>query len=337
MIVLSHAGNLNLFIDIKGTGQIGVMLFFSLSGFLMSYLYGSTYFDLKKLISFGLKRFFRVYPLYLFVVSSSFVLHTNYGEYLYDINSLKQLIKHLIFIEGINIFWVIPVEMKFYLIFPFIALMLSWMTSKKHRVYASLIIYIAALLIEAKQPKISVWPYLDFFAGGVCAGYIYPLLLPNNQNKQRMLAANILFILSVIGIIILIPNIFHALFGFHHRLWHTSISFSILTSSCVLLCAMTSGIIERIFSNIIISFIGKISFSLYLVHIPCLKFVKNNFNLSQNVELGLGIIVSISIAYFLFLLIETPSKSLGKTIITYFTDRKNNTNKTTPPMLFYTF
>lgn len=81
MVVFSHAGNQGLFYPIKGTGQIGVMLFFSLSGFLMSYLYGQSRLGAVRLTSYALKRFFRVYPAYLLVVVMSYFAYSSGGKY----------------------------------------------------------------------------------------------------------------------------------------------------------------------------------------------------------------------------------------------------------------
>ena len=41
LVVFTHAGNSGLFLNTLGSGQLGVMLFFALSGFLMVHLYGN--------------------------------------------------------------------------------------------------------------------------------------------------------------------------------------------------------------------------------------------------------------------------------------------------------
>lgn len=80
--------------------------------------------------------------------------------------TFEELQKHIILNGGISIFWTIPVEMKFYLIFPFVAAIISWTRDDKHKFYALLILFSAVLLIDANGDDISTWRYLEFFMGG---------------------------------------------------------------------------------------------------------------------------------------------------------------------------
>ena len=57
-----------------GAGQIGVMLFFCLSGFLMSHLYLDRPFNLDCLAEFTRRRLARIAPLYILVVLVSYAL-----------------------------------------------------------------------------------------------------------------------------------------------------------------------------------------------------------------------------------------------------------------------
>ena len=76
LVVISHMSLYRLFIPVKGIGQVGVLVFFVLSGFLMSYLYVRD--DARKIrpwFGFAIRRCFRVYPLYLFILVASYALH----------------------------------------------------------------------------------------------------------------------------------------------------------------------------------------------------------------------------------------------------------------------
>lgn len=72
MVAFSHMGNVGHFIEIRGTGQHGVMLFFVLSGFLMSWLYGTGDGSNSNWIRYSLRRVLRVYPLYFVVIFLDF-------------------------------------------------------------------------------------------------------------------------------------------------------------------------------------------------------------------------------------------------------------------------
>jgi len=130
----------------------------------MIYLYGLSCWNCKTVITYGLKRFFRVYPAYIVVVFGSFLIF-QYTNFTYKM-TFEELQKHIILNGGISVFWTIPVEMKFYLIFPFVAAIISWIRDDKHKIYALLILFSAALLIDANGDDISTWRYLEFFMGG---------------------------------------------------------------------------------------------------------------------------------------------------------------------------
>ena len=77
IVVVSHYSNET---DIlhgvlgNGAGQFGVMLFFILSGFLMSYLYLNKKLDVENVRYYAVARIARVIPLFVLVVLLSYLL-----------------------------------------------------------------------------------------------------------------------------------------------------------------------------------------------------------------------------------------------------------------------
>lgn len=100
-----------------GSGAYGVMLFFLLSGFLMSHLYLDTKFSRANIERYLLARAGRILPLYLVIVFSSYLLIQNNYDILYNITDLNSLIGHLLFMHGESVLWTIPPEIQFYIIF----------------------------------------------------------------------------------------------------------------------------------------------------------------------------------------------------------------------------
>jgi peptidoglycan/LPS O-acetylase OafA/YrhL len=309
LVVFSHAGNQGLFYSIKGTGQLGVMLFFSLSGFLMSYLYGQRQLGVMQLTSYGIKRFFRVYPAYLLVVVLSYVIYSSGGKYAFKIDDIE-LINHILLTGKVSILWTIPVEMKFYLVFPFMALAISVFKSAGVKAVAAVGILIVMFYLNLKGNKLSVWPYMEFFTGGVAAGYIYAWIARLEVNFKWVF--NLVFGISLCGLLVSIPILFKQLFGFSHRFWADGLVFSNLMSLCVLSCALSSGLLNRLFSNSMARFIGNISFSLYLVHLPCMRLVKALLPFDPTIELFAALAASVAAAYILHLAVERPSRNTGK-------------------------
>lgn len=100
-----------------GSGAYGVMLFFMLSGFLMSYLYLEKAFNKEHVKHYFLARAGRVLPLYLAVVLGSYLFTQFDQNLLYDIPNVNILLGHLLFLDGASVLWSIPPEVQFYLIF----------------------------------------------------------------------------------------------------------------------------------------------------------------------------------------------------------------------------
>lgn len=119
-VLFSHVGNAGMSllpVPHDAIGKIGVWIFFSLSAFLLTRGLcealsrdGS---QGRALISYGIHRVMRIYPLYVVVL----LLHALWG----DISS-SSIGRHLLLQEGAAELWAIPVEFKYYLIVPLVAL-----------------------------------------------------------------------------------------------------------------------------------------------------------------------------------------------------------------------
>ena len=102
----------------RGFGQIGVMLFFVLSGFLMAHLYARNEFDSIQVRRYALARIGRVVPLYLMVLFIS-IIASNYvfPDFYYSFEELPSTLLAITFIKAPYVFWTIPVEVQFYCMF----------------------------------------------------------------------------------------------------------------------------------------------------------------------------------------------------------------------------
>ncbi len=101
----------------KGTGQLGVMLFFVLSGFLMASLYLPQAPDRAASFGYVLARLGRVAPLYLAVVALSVAVGPAVAGWPYGIWTPSILAQHLAFLRADGALWAVPVEVQFYLVF----------------------------------------------------------------------------------------------------------------------------------------------------------------------------------------------------------------------------
>ena len=120
IVFITHFSDITNWLDgalSGGSGAYGVMLFFLLSGFLMSYLYLGQEFNKVNIKRYFLARVARVVPLYLIVVLSSYLLSIGDYNSLYNISNHNTLIGHLLFVYGESVLWSIPPEIQFYFIF----------------------------------------------------------------------------------------------------------------------------------------------------------------------------------------------------------------------------
>ncbi|KQT85078.1 acyltransferase [Aurantimonas sp. Leaf443] len=119
-VFISHCANAGLAPRVLGYGfgQIGVMLFFALSGFLMTALYAERPFDGKNVWSFFSARVGRVVPLFFAVVLVSVALtQATDGLWHYRLDSGLVVARALLFIAAPYELWSIPVEVQYYVAF----------------------------------------------------------------------------------------------------------------------------------------------------------------------------------------------------------------------------
>lgn len=189
----------------QGAGQLGVMLFFMLSGFLMSHLYWRREPSNRNLLRFFEARVARVLPLYIAVVLLSF-----FSGWPYDIATGPALASHLLFLSGVSVLWTIPPEIQFYVLFG-----LAWrfLGRRSGAVLASMaVIFVGLYFLNFPSGKVEVLGLtvsavllkaLPYFMVGALLGYAYQPLLPRLQGRRHA------YLLSAIVVLLLFPNIFY--------------------------------------------------------------------------------------------------------------------------------
>ena len=160
-----------------GFGWVGVLLFFVLSGFLLTASNGHMAFTRKALSAFWARRFLRIYPavwLQLAILSgllgvlNGLNVPASIGQWLSNITLFVNLPPYLPY--PVNaVWWTLPIELGFYLIFPLLLLF-----AKRHH-FVSLLIgaivvtlawRIAVMWYFREEPGYGpVQPYLDLLPG----------------------------------------------------------------------------------------------------------------------------------------------------------------------------
>jgi peptidoglycan/LPS O-acetylase OafA/YrhL len=328
-VFASHVANLyyNGALFGRGGGQMGVMLFFILSGFLMAYLYIDRPPNAVEQRRFLLNRFARIYPMFFVVVVSSYIAFlTGSPVRMYRINSLSEVLKHLGLVHGVEVLWTIGPEIIFYLLF-----LVLWRVARYDlRMFVALIVLLCGAAwfpveLTHENSLTMLHDRLPYFIAGCLLGMNSRTLL-SQQTSSRIWAkmAFWLSLLLFVGSFPTMPGILvngpewltsNNLAGPGSDPW--SSPFYLLTTTLLFVTAVIAR--PWIFTNRVAVFLGQVSFSVYLLHYVVLFNVKRLLHFSPPLT---GIVLSLALTLLLatlcYLGIETPAKNfirrLGRTV-----------------------
>ncbi|MBL7937397.1 MAG: acyltransferase [Bacteroidia bacterium] len=314
-------------------GGLGVYFFFVLSGFLITYLLleeKSRYTKIK-IRDFYIRRVLRIWPLYYLILIIGFfilphfnIFHISYLENSFHDNFNTNLILYvgilpnLAFsmfpaVPNIGQAWSIGVEEQFYLLWP-------WVISKSKNIVKTLLIIITTivllkvcvLLMGNFYSHSSWYKVLKLFVamskfecmaiGGIGAYYLF-----TKDDVLSIIYNKAIFLVSITMVPVLIyitPDVLQD--GIH-------IVYSILF--LIIILNISNGNMFRKNENIILNYLGKISYGLYMYHLMIIPFVlyvfKNTISISSeglsNILIYTGTIsLTIVISSISYHFLETP-------------------------------
>ncbi|UII81873.1 acyltransferase [Flagellimonas sp. CMM7] len=306
---LTHTSNLldtnglvyNLF---KYGGGFGVCVFFVISGFILPYSMLRGGYSIKNFKSFFIKRIIRIEPVYVAsIFLTIYVFYTaselpseywKFGDYRVDFTNFLLHFGYLVSFfknqEWINpVFWSLGVEFQFYLIIGLIFPLLVYKRKLINFLWMSIFILLS-------------WLLFVYFIKGTYLHY--------GGTALRVMP------IFFIGI---------AIFQFKEKLID-KYSFAILLVVLFYICTTDykwgdiAGVFFAVISIFLVRnppklflFFGKISFSLYLIHVPLggiMKlFIREHFesDFVRTLFTFLSILPIIAISYGFYKLIEEPS------------------------------
>lgn len=339
IVLLSHTSNEGIYfsdyLDFSGIGKSGVYLFFILSSFLLTYPFvvkGKDAFSRHFIISYFVRRFFRIYPLYVVYLLFALVTSHLLGRILHvdkvigiPFNlTIGEFIKHLFLIQGKGVAWSILVEFKFYFLLPFLGF--AFAVVLKNRLLPVILLTLALIGFcqwmwppsESTVNEIRVGYYLPIFFMGSMLSVVYRYWQTNRliENQRIVLFVEILGFLAGAALIVMTPSISSRLFGqtvprdFYHKEF---VLYGLLWSVVVFAAIAGFGILRRLFELNVLRYLGFISFSMYLLHIVPL-FISRKLNLDiPNDFPMLGWIflaVTIGMSHITWMLIEKPTSRI---------------------------
>jgi peptidoglycan/LPS O-acetylase OafA/YrhL len=316
IVLVSHvSNNVGLWGGVlgHGGGQIGVMIFFVLSGYLMGFLYLDRPFNSAEVWSYAVHRGARVLPLFYTVVILALLFreigHLT-GLPMEFYNSMGHSIYLLALIEGSDVFWTIPVEFHFYAVF--VGLWASYSRFGRATIAAMICLGIVLLLINYSPLNETLIAGAPFFFCGVLISRWTAI----RDRQQRFLfsaAAMASFPLALLMFPLITVAAFRRV-GYSveplsdEQLWHNPLCLA-AASGC-LIAALCSRVMSSILSTRPMRYLGKISYGLYLLHTPVLLVLYRATHLSQWPVLFLlaTLLLSIMMATAAHQFLEAPAR-----------------------------
>ena len=315
LVFISHCANQGMLPGIlgNGLGQIGVMLFFVLSGFLMSYLYLEKDFSRENVSRYISARVARVIPLYVFLLLLSYAISNSiYPDFHYSITDPVTLLRALLFIDAPFEFWTIPVEIQFYAVFiVFWFMYQSGISGRFLALFAGLTIIPSVLYFLVKDSVLVLFSTysLAFFVGVLTARLQQAITTTGFSKTFSTYAPLPLMILFILNLPAL--RLEHGLVlgeGLFLRTWADPLNWLLVYGLFV--CAVMNAPGLSFLNARVFAFYGKISYGFYLVHYPIIKIVKTT-PVAAPLQFPLSLLIVTLLAYLSF---HTLEKRFGAMI-----------------------
>jgi peptidoglycan/LPS O-acetylase OafA/YrhL len=280
LVIFWHWIPVTSFINTFDNGAIGVNIFFVLSGFLISRILMTNRDEAQRLKNnklvvfknFYVRRALRIFPVYYFLVLLIFFFHKYLGAKFTRpefINSVSYTINfyffHLKHWGDLTVhFWSLAVEEQFYLLWPFVILFIN----KKYLIHGIIFFIMVGIVSQCLMQSqefghIPTYTCFDSFGLGALLAWITLYKPPSTVKLYKVLR-----VLSIVCVAILILQ---AIYGrwehFPQRTVHSIIALWMITY--VLLNRGKGWFsFSSFLNNRSLFFLGKISYGIYLYHVP---------------------------------------------------------------------
>jgi peptidoglycan/LPS O-acetylase OafA/YrhL len=303
-------------------GSFGVVIFFVLSGYLITMLALREEEDQGRLdfTAFYIRRTFRIFPLYYFVLAAHAVLilglrvSPDKAE-----EFVRTLPYYLLYLQEIPFFrsntsfpfshsWTLGIEEKFYLVWPLIAFGALTFAKGLRR-----IVTVVLILVFVFTPVLFMsirWYLLENYAY-ILMGALLAVILEDRAGfafMQRLGDIGLAFLLTVL--IVLQFSRIQATQRSYARTAYALVFMFLLA-----ILVVTDGRIQKFLSNSLLGFIGELSYGIYLIHRLCLNVAEKAFPPGKGLAVPayvLTCLISIAVAYVLHRAVEKPMIRVGR-------------------------
>lgn len=278
-------------------GKYGVQFFFVISGFVIPLSMYKNSYGIVDFFTFLVKRFIRLEPPYIISILCFLLLifaRNHFSGFLHArFQGIDQLLFHLGYMVPftnfdwlLDVYWTLAIEFQFYL---FIALYYFLLKSDKR--YIRILLYLILLLLSYFGEREFLFYWLPLFLLGNLL-----FLYKNKKIEEKELYITSILTLIHISVFISVPVFFASVLPFSVILYASSVQSKIL------------------------SWIGKVSYSIYLFHtivgtaiVNYLShFCKND--IQRLIVVFIGVLFSIFFAFIMYKTVEQPSQRISSRI-----------------------
>lgn len=314
-------------------GHEAVIFFFVLSGFVLSLPFTNN--EVPTYGTFLFKRVCRIYIPYYVAVLFSVIMRVAFSingidSLTYWFNSMwvapitpENIIQHILLIGDFNstvfdgTIWSLVHEMRISLIFPFIMLLVLRSNWKLNLLWSIVVSYIGCTLINLFKPQYSTNYFLSIH---YLAMFVVGALLA----KNRMKLIEFLFkggrLIRIIVVFIGVGAYTYAWWFFRNtKSIHTVFIndwFICLGAAIFIIIALSSVTVANLLHKKPILLLGKMSYSIYLYHVPILLAYVYVFykKIPMWSILSISLVSTLLISFFSYKYIEKFSVTIGKHI-----------------------
>ncbi|THV58122.1 acyltransferase [Flagellimonas alvinocaridis] len=246
-------------------GNLGVELFFGISGFILALPFLGKKIKELDFRSYFLRRLIRIEPPYLIAISVFFLVHLfimgqHDFAFLWDRYVASFFYVHNLAYHSYSYIlppaWSLEIEVQFYLLMPIFILGFCLMNKAVWRYFLYFLMLMLSLHLDV-TPDLDLNDYLRYFLAGIIAADVY-----KNVKFERFWVWDIFFVV----------NLFLFFFVFGDWMLRTLSLFLILISSFNL------SILKKVVTNNWVTVIGGMCYSLYLLHFPFYHLVMKIFS-----------------------------------------------------------
>ena len=271
-------------LDFLNFGYLGVDIFFVISGYVITTRLYEELDKTKKInfFSFYIKRFKRIFPVLIFILTAVLVFIVffqpldlilgNFSVYIFTIFGLSNLYYLFskkdyfdnVFEDTFGHTWSLGVEEQFYIVFPiFLFFLYNIFKSQKTQIIALFLLIIGGIFLTYKYSEnfqlifySPIFRFWEFLLGSLV------FFLKKKINKKNIVISTLSF--SILFILIF--------FDFFNNNFNAVLSTTLLATIFMIFYNEKSNL-KIFFENKFFVFLGNISYSFYLWHLPVIYFL----------------------------------------------------------------